>query len=104
MSTGHNYIEDVQSGRIRFTRTGLNRFAGQLACCGISIGQIRTRAQFEAALDRMLEQDLDEVAALFEPEPSLESILADFAGEDADSSSRCGSETPGMAEEESSCC
>ena len=63
MNARQLYIEDPTTGRIRFTKAGRDRYAARFARAGHRIDDIRTKAQFEAAVDAMFQSEMNQMAA-----------------------------------------
>ncbi|MBU0501460.1 MAG: hypothetical protein KJ558_10215 [Gammaproteobacteria bacterium] len=81
MNPRQYFVEDPMTGRIRFTKTGEARFRERFARSGFQIDQIRTMAQFEAAVDATFEREMNELAAGMRGEdPVLDQILAGLPG------------------------
>jgi hypothetical protein len=57
------FVQDPTTGRIRFTRAGVERYRTRFARVGFDITSIRTLAQFEAAVDASFAREMRELAA-----------------------------------------
>lgn len=75
------FVQDVSSGRIRFTRRGQDAWRKRLAKAGCDIDRIRTLAEFEAAVDAVFAAEFRALAAREKgKDPFLDAILAEIPG------------------------
>jgi len=77
------FVEDPVTGRIRFTRRGVEKYASRFARVGFDIRAIRTMAEFEQAVDAMMDHELRQLAAsIGDDEPELKEALRGLPGFD----------------------
>lgn len=69
------FVEDVRSGRIRFTGTGRAEFGRRFSRAGIDIDQVRTRTALREACIRSEWVVYEEIRRLVEGHKALEAIL-----------------------------
>lgn len=75
------FVQDPATGRIRFTQAGRAHFRERFARSGFQIDQIRTMAQFGAAVDATFEREMGEMATRIRGEdPVLDQILSGLPG------------------------
>ncbi|OGT87646.1 MAG: hypothetical protein A2286_13410 [Gammaproteobacteria bacterium RIFOXYA12_FULL_61_12] len=83
MNVRQLFVEDPATGRIRITKSGEARFRERFARSGFRIDQIRTKAQFEAAIDAAFEREMNELAVRMRgDDPVLDQILSGLPGWD----------------------
>ena len=77
------FVEDPETGRIRFTRKGVEKYGSRFARVGFDIKAIRTMVEFEQAVDAMMGHELRQLAAsIGNDEPELREALAGLPGFD----------------------
>ncbi len=77
------FVEDSANGRIRFTRKGVEKYGSRFARVGFDIEAIRTMAEFEQAVDAMMDHELRRLAAsIGDDEPELKEALRGLPGFD----------------------
>ena len=76
------FVEDPTSGRIRFTRKGVEKYGARFGRVGFDVKAIRTMAEFEQAVDAMMARELQQLAAEIGDEPALREALAGLPGFD----------------------
>jgi hypothetical protein len=69
------FVEDPQSGRIRFTAKGLAAFGSQFARAGIDIRRVRTREALRAACRRSGHVFVDDLRRMVKGHTELEKAL-----------------------------
>jgi hypothetical protein len=75
------FVKDIATGKIRFTRKGVEAFREDFARVGIDITQITTPAQFRAASDASYAYEMHRsAAALRGKDPHLEAIMRALPG------------------------
>jgi hypothetical protein len=75
------FVKDVATGKIRFTRKGVEAFRQAFARVGYDINQITTPAQFSAASDASYAYEMHQsAAALRGKDPQLEAIMCALPG------------------------
>ncbi len=78
------FVETSDTGRIRFTRTGIERYKARFARCGYDIHTIRTKVHFEKAVDAMFEHEMsNQVAQMRGQDPELDKILDGLPGSES---------------------
>jgi len=77
------FIEDATTGHIRLTRTAHERYGAQFACAGYDTRKIRTKAEFQAAVDASFAFEMRQLADTTRGQnPLLDEILKDLPGWD----------------------
>ncbi|MBK7238010.1 MAG: hypothetical protein IPI02_21250 [Sterolibacteriaceae bacterium] len=75
------FVKDVATGKIHFTRKGVEAFGRDFAEVGFDITKITTQAQFEAASDARLAFELRRSAQEVRgKQPALEAIMCTLPG------------------------
>lgn len=69
------FVEDPETGRIRFTAKGLAAFRSQFARAGIDIRSIRTRDEVRAACRRSDHVFVDDLRQMVKGHTELEEVL-----------------------------
>ncbi len=69
------FVEDSETGRIRFTRKGLAIFRSQFARAGIDIRDIRTRDELRTACRRSEHVFVDDLRQMVKGHTELENVL-----------------------------
>lgn len=69
------FVEDPQTGRIRFTAKGLAAFRSQFARAGIDITRIRTRDELRAGCRRSERVFVDDLRRMVKGHTELEDVL-----------------------------
>lgn len=72
------FVEDIQTGALRFTRKGLQEYGPRFAKAGICIGQINTRQQFRQACDRSEWVVWEEIREMIRGQNEFEEVFKDF--------------------------
>ncbi len=77
------FVEDPATGKIRFTRRGVEQYGSRFARAGFNIETIRTMAGFEQAVDAMMARELRQLAYnIGSDEPELREVLRGLPGFD----------------------
>jgi len=77
------FVEDPATGKIRFTRRGIEQYGARFARAGFNIKTIRTMAGFEQAVDAMMAHELHHLAfSIGSDELELQEVLRDLPGFD----------------------
>ncbi len=75
------FIEDPQTGRIRLTRTAHERYGAKFARVGYDTRNIRTKTEFEAAVDASFAYESRKLAETARgQDPLLDKIMKGFPG------------------------
>ncbi len=61
--TKHLFLTDKTTGRIRFTKLGLEKLGTRFAKAGINPKSIRTREDYLEAVDAMFQSEMEESAS-----------------------------------------
>jgi hypothetical protein len=69
------FVEDPETGRIRFTAKGLAAFRSQFARAGIDIRRVRTRDALRAACRRSEHVFADDLRQMVKGHTKLEEVL-----------------------------
>lgn len=78
------FVEIPDTGRIRFTQTGIERYKARFARCGYDIRAICTKAHFEKAVDAMFEHEMStRIAQMKGQDPELDKILDRLPGSES---------------------
>ena len=79
------YLQDPDSGLVRFTSEGIRHLGPPMARAGYDIRKIRTKAEALAALEACCANDYRKVAEEIRGKnPELDRIMADFPGWEQD--------------------
>lgn len=77
------FVKDVATGKIRFTRKGVEAFGKDFAKVGYDINKITTVAQFDAATDASYAYEIGRLAQdVRGKQPALEAIMCALPGWD----------------------
>ena len=76
LEVGQCYVEDLSTGRVRFTQKGRTEYTSRFGKAGIDINTIHTMAQLKSAWDRSQWVGIEEIRNMVAGHPELEKVLA----------------------------
>ena len=78
LEVGQCYVEDIATGKIRFTKKGISEYSARFAKAGININNIQTMAQLKAAWTRSEWVVLDDLRKMVAGHPEFEKALSNI--------------------------
>ncbi len=81
MNTKKLFVRDASTGRIRFTRMGVEKYRARFAQAGYNIESIRTISEFSDAVDATFRLELESLSRTTRgTDPELDRIMEGLPG------------------------